>query len=181
MHTMEKVAVYRCESCDELVMVSDSGSKKTCCGEGLERLKQEDVETSVNEPEAEEVLREMFGMGETSLNVCFCVIENEGATVSEVADEMGIDRSAVSRHMNRLVDTGILRREERNLKQGGVVHIYAHEDPEVVKERLAVGAFLWTSRVIELINELNDEKMEAMMDEDVDIVEALGGKIWKEV
>ena len=91
---------------------------------------------------------------------------------------MGIDRSAVSRHMNRLVETGILRREERNLNQGGVVHIYAHEDPETVKERLAVDVFLWTAEVIGLINELNDEKMEAMMDEEADIIEVLGGKIW---
>jgi predicted transcriptional regulator len=177
---MEKVDVYRCESCDELMMVSGEASEKSCCGDGLEMVKRGDMDTTINDPEAEGVLRDMFGLGETSLNICFCVIENEGATVSEVADEMGIDRSAVSRHMKRLVETGILRREERNLKQGGVVHIYAHEDPEDVKERLAVGAFLWTADVIELINELNDEKMEAMMDEDVDIVEALGGKIWKE-
>ena len=177
---MENVAVYRCEGCDELVMVSNDANKKSCCGEGLERVRKGNIETMVNEPEADGVLRDMFGLGETSLNVCFCVIEKEGATVSEVADEMGIDRSAVSRHMNRLVDTGILRREERNLKQGGVVHVYAHEDPEVVKERLAVGAFLWTAEVIELINELNDEKMEAMMEEDADIVEVLGGKIWQD-
>lgn len=178
--TMENVAVYRCEGCSELMMISDKATQKSCCGESLKRVREKEIETSINDPEAESVLRDMFGLGETSLNICFCVIENEGATVSEVADEMDIDRSAVSRHMKRLVKTGILRREERNLKQGGVVHIYAHEDPEVVKERLAVGAFLWTAEIIELINELNDEKMEAMMDEDVDVVEALGGKIWKE-
>lgn len=177
---MENVAVYRCEGCDELMMVSDESAKKSCCGDGIERMSQNSIETEINNPEAEGVLRDMFGLGETSLNICFCVIENEGATVSEVADEMGIDRSAVSRHMKRLVDTGILRREERNLKQGGVVHIYAHEDPEVVKERLAVGAFLWTAEVIELINELNDEKMEAMMEEEADVVEVLGGKIWQD-
>jgi predicted transcriptional regulator len=177
---MENVAVYRCEGCDELMMVSDESAEKSCCGDGLERMSQNSIETEINNPEAEGVLRDMFGLGETSLNICFCVIENEGATVSEVADEMGIDRSAVSRHMKRLVDTGILRREERNLKQGGVVHIYAHEDPEVVKERLAVGAFLWTAEVIELINELNDEKMEAMMEEEADVVEVLGGKIWQD-
>ena len=177
---MENVAVYRCDSCGELMMASEEAADEGCCGEGLEKVDTESMETEINDPDAESVLRDMFGLGETSLNICFCVIENEGATVSEVADEMGIDRSAVSRHMKRLVETGILRRQERNLKQGGVVHIYAHEDPEVVKERLAVGAFLWTSQVVELISELNDEKMEAMMDEEVDVVEALGGKIWKE-
>lgn len=177
---MENVAVYRCEGCDGLMMVSEESAGKSCCGDGMVRVSQNSIETEINNPEADGVLRDMFGLGETSLNVCFCVIENEGATVSEVADEMGIDRSAVSRHMKRLVETGILRREERNLKQGGVVHIYAHEDPEVVKERLAVGAFLWTAEVIKLINELNDEKMEAMMDEEADVVEVLGGRIWQD-
>jgi len=172
--------VYRCVDCDGLVLVSEDASEKSCCGEGLERVREDEMETMVNEPDADKVLRDMFGLGETSLNVCFCVIEKEGATVSDVADEMGIDRSAVSRHMKSLVETGILRREERNLKQGGVVHVYAHEDPEVVKERLAVGSFFWISKVVELINELNDEKMEAMMDEKADIVEVLGGRIWQD-
>jgi predicted transcriptional regulator len=121
----------------------------------------------------------MFGLGETSLEVCFCVIDSKGATVSEVAEEMGLDRSAVSRHVNRLVETGVLTREERNLRQGGVVHVYEHEDPEVVKERLKLGSYLWVAEAVELIAELNDEKAEAMGDEDETVMEALGGEIWK--
>ena len=161
-------------------MASEEAPEKDCCGEGLKKVTEDSIDTKVNEPDADGVLHDIFGLGETSLNICFCVIDNEGATVSEVADEMGIDRSAVSRHMKTLVETGILRREERNLKQGGVVHIYAHEDPELVKERLTVGAFFWTAKVVELVNELNDEKMEAMMDEDADVAKVLGGKIWME-
>lgn len=179
---MEKVEVYECRGCGEFLLAPKSISEDDggCCGEGLERLKEDNLKTQVNTPEAGNVLRDMFGLGETSLNICFCVIDNEGATVSDVAEEMDIDRSAVSRHMTNLVDAGILTRHERNLKQGGVVHVYSHEDPEVVKERITLGAFFWASRAIELVNELNDEKMEAMMDKDVDVVEALGGRIWKE-
>jgi len=177
---MENVNVYRCEDCDGFVLMGEDASEKGCCGGGMERVREDGIEADVQTPESEEVLGDMFGLGETSLNVCFCVIDNEGATVSEVADEMDIDRSAVSRHMNRLVDTGILRKQERNLKQGGVVHVYTHEDPEVVKERLSLGAYFWTSKTIELINELNDEKMEAMMDEDTNVQDALGGKIWQD-
>jgi len=162
------------------VLVPEEASKRDCCGQGLERVAEDEIRAEVNEPDSGNVLKDMFGLGETSLNVCFCVIDKEGATVSEVAEEMDIDRSAVSRHMNTLVDNGILKREERNLKQGGVVHIYTHEDPEVVKERLAIGSFFWASKAIELINDLNDEKMEAMMDEEADVAEVLGGKIWKE-
>jgi predicted transcriptional regulator len=107
------------------------------------------------------------------------VIDNNGRTVSEVAEEMDIDRNSIPRHMNRLVDTGILRKRKKNLRQGGVVHVYTHEDPGLVKKRLKLGAYFWTSKTIELINELNDEKMEAMMDEETDVAEALGGKIWQ--
>ncbi|MDZ7687421.1 MAG: MarR family transcriptional regulator [Halobacteriales archaeon] len=175
---MENVAVYRCGGCDGLVLVSEEGSAGSCCGEDLEKVREDDIQTKVHDPDADDVLRDIFGLGETSLNICFCVIDREGATVSEVADEMGIDRSAVSRHMKSLVESGILRREEKNLKQGGVVHVYTHENPEDVKERLAAGAFFWTSKVVELVNELNDEKMEAMMEENADVAEVLGGKIW---
>jgi predicted transcriptional regulator len=176
---MESVDVYRCEECDDFVLMSEEASKKGCCGGGLQSVEEEEIEAEVKTPESEEVLGDMFGLGETSLNVCFCVIDNNGATVSEVAEEMDIDRSAISRHMNRLVDTGILRKREKNLRQGGVVHVYTHEDPELVKKRLKLGAYFWTSKTIELINELNDEKMEAMMDEETDVAEALGGKIWQ--
>jgi len=179
---MESVKVYECRGCGEFLLAPEEVSEKNsgCCGEGLDEMEEDELKTDVNTPEAENVLRDMFGLGETSLNICFCVIDNEGATVTEVADEMDIDRSAVSRHMTTLVETGILTRQERNLKQGGVVHVYAHEDPGLVKERVTLGAFFWASKAIELVNELNDEKMEAMMEEDVDVVEALGGKIWKE-
>lgn len=182
LYNMEKVEVYECRGCGEFLLAPKAVSENDggCCGEGLREMEEDNLKTDVNTPEAENVLRDMFGLGETSLNICFCVIDNEGATVSEVADEMDIDRSAVSRHMTTLVETGILTRQERNLRQGGVVHVYSHEDPELVKERVTLGAFFWASKAIELVNELNDEKMEAMMEEDVDVVEALGGKIWKE-
>lgn len=173
--------MYRCQKCEEYALMSEKSSKKDCCGDGMERVREGEIEADVETPQSEGVLRDIFGLGETSLNICFCVIDNDGATVSEVAEEMEIDRSAVSRHMNRLVETGILTKQERNLKQGGIVHVYEHEDPEVVKERLKLGAYFWTSKTIKLINELNDEKMEAMMDENVDVAEALGGKIWQDV
>ena len=176
---MEQVAVYRCRGCGELVLAPEDAPEKGCCGDGIERVKDGDA-VPTETPESEAVLSEIFGLGETSLNVCFCVIDKEGATVSEVADEMEIDRSAISRHVNRLVDAGILKKKERNLRQGGVVHVYEHEDPEVVKERLKLGSYLWISEVVELVSELNDEKMEAMADEETDVVEALGGRIWKE-
>jgi len=177
---MENVSAYRCGDCGALVLMPEKAEERDCCGGGMERVDEAEMETEVNEPDADEVLRDIFGLSETSLNICFCVIDKEGATVSEVADEMGLDRSAVSRHMGRLVKSGILAKSERNLRQGGVVHVYTHEDPEVVKERLAVGAYSWTAKVVELINELNDEKMEAMMDDEVDVAEALGGRIWED-
>ncbi|MDY6780929.1 MAG: hypothetical protein SV760_10420, partial [Halobacteria archaeon] len=59
-------------------------------------------------------------------------------------------------------------------------HVYTHADPEKVKRRLTLGSYVWTAKVIELITELNDEKMEVMTDEDADVVEALGGRIWQE-
>lgn len=177
---MEKPFVYRCGSCDRLVMMSEEVSGSECCGNGLERVEEGAVETTVKNPEADDVLRDIFGLGETTLNICFCVIDQEGATVTEVAEEMDMDRSAVSRHMNRLVEAGILIQNERNLKQGGVVHVYTHEDPEKVKRKLSLGAYFWTAKVIVLIDELNDKKMEAMMDSDVDVAEALGGRIWKD-
>ncbi|MCX2818368.1 MarR family transcriptional regulator [Haladaptatus sp. F3-133] len=175
---MEPTTVYRCEGCSELLLASEV-ARDACCGD-VSEVTFEDAETRVEKPDSETVLKEMFGLGETSLEICFCVIDNEGATVSEVADEMEIDRSAVSRHVNRLVDAGILTKQERNLRQGGVVHVYEHEDPEVVKERLRLGAYLWISEVVDLIVELNDEKAEAMEDERGSVMEALGGRIWKE-
>ncbi|MDY6779119.1 MAG: winged helix-turn-helix domain-containing protein, partial [Halobacteria archaeon] len=97
---MNSVDVYRCKSCDGLHLVSSEAAEKRCCGENLRSVNEDEVETEVMDPESEKVLKNVFGIGKTGLRICFCVIENEGATISEVADEMGLDRSAVSRHMN---------------------------------------------------------------------------------
>jgi predicted transcriptional regulator len=175
---MEPTTVYRCDGCGELLLAPE-GARDGCCGDVTEVTRGE-AETRIEDPDSGRVLKDMFGLGETSLEVCFCVIDSDGATVSEVADEMGIDRSAVSRHVNRLVEAGILEKREKNLRQGGVVHVYEHEDPEVVKERLRLGSYLWISDVVDLIVELNDEKAEAMGDEEKEVLEALGGRVWKE-
>jgi predicted transcriptional regulator len=176
---MENVNVYECEVCEQFLLVPEESSRTECCGEGLRRIRPEDAKTQVEKPRTVDSLKKIYDLTETSLDICFCVMEKGEATVSDVADETEIDRSAVSRHMNSLFEAGILSRKERNLKQGGVVHVYEHEEPETVKRRITLGSYFWTASVIELMNDLGDDKMAAIVD-DVDVSEAVGGDVWKD-
>ena len=153
--------VYRCRSCDNVVLASASADDMTCCGGTLERV---DVDVGIQEPESKRVLREVFGLTDTGIEICLCVMEENEATVSDIADALDLDRSAVSRYVNDLVDVGLLEKHTRNLKDGGYVHVYTHNPPEEVEEKLTLGFYRWTAEAVHLVDEINREKMAAMAD-----------------
>lgn len=159
--TKTDLQVYRCRACDNVALASAAADQMTCCGGTLEEVA---VDTEIQEPETDRVLREVFGLTDTGMEICLCVMEQEEATVSDIADDVDLDRSAVSRYVNDLVDIGLLEKATRNLKDGGYVHVYRHNPPEEVEEHLTMGFYAWTAEAVKLIDALNSDKMAAMAD-----------------
>lgn len=169
--------VYRCGSCGNVLFALDGDADVTCCGSSPEPASGEEI--AVKEPDLVSVLTEAFDVNETALDLCFCVIEQEVATIKQITEHVDLDRSAVSRYVNRLVDVGILEKSARNLDGGGTVHVYTHTDPEVLKERLTAAFLYWAGMGLEQIREVNDEKLEIMEQEESEAEELRMKVFWE--
>jgi predicted transcriptional regulator len=148
-------STYECGECDN---VAFADPEATCCGESMTPVEAD----AVIDPELEVVLREVFGISETGLHVCLCLMEHGESTTSEIADRLGIDRSTVTRQLNHLTDVGVLDKHQRLLEGGGYVNVYSPEDVETVRERLTAGVYEWTNEALELVEHVNREKLDAL-------------------
>jgi predicted transcriptional regulator len=134
-----------------------------CCDSAMEPVDGDG--DGVTRPSFEELVRTVFDMSETELDICLCVMEGGDRTVAELAREVEYDRSVVSRHLNHLVDLGVVDRHRRLLEEGGQVYVYTPNEPDVVRRNLA-GAFVaWVRDATSLIESLRREKVEAMVED----------------
>jgi predicted transcriptional regulator len=118
------------------------------------------VEMSVKPPDVRQVLLDAFGLPKTGLDICLCVIGEGPLSASEVAEQLGYDRTTVTRYLNRLVDLGLLRRSELNREEGGVVNVYHSVDLERMRRETLIGFYVWAGEAATLIEEANLTKQE---------------------
>lgn len=154
-NTDSRSEVYECRECGN---VSFGDASSTCCGGRMAAVEA----TPVERPELPALLRNVFGISETGLNVCLCLMEENEATAADVAEHLGMDRSTVGRQLNHLSDIGLLDKRQRLLESGGYVHVYSPVPVEEVRKRLTVGLYAWMDEALELVENVNDEKVRAM-------------------
>lgn len=147
--------VYECSKCAN---ISFGEAESTCCGESMAPVEA----TPVKNPDLTMVLRDVFGISETGLKVCLCLMEDGESTAADIASQLGIDRSTVGRQLNHLTDIGVLEKRQRLLKDGGYVHVYSPVPVEEVRERLMVGLYAWMDEALELVEHINRKKLEAL-------------------
>lgn len=159
--------VYECDECDS---VTFGDAESTCCGESMTTVEAE----SVKPPDLGIVLRDVFGISETGLHVCLCLMEEGESTAGEIADKLDIDRSTVTRQLNHVTEVGVLDKRQRLLEAGGYVNVYSPVPVEEVRERLVAGLFAWTGEALELVEHVNREKLDALARADGEGVEGSG-------
>jgi predicted transcriptional regulator len=157
-------AVYECGTCDNYVLSTAADSEMTCCGGPLEKV--DDEGASIRSPETKPLFKQAFGMTETEMDICLCVMDEGEATANDISEALDIERSVVSRYANHLVEVGFLHKSERNLREGGRVHVYTHATGEEVTRSLTLGFYRWAAEATRLIDEFGREKMEHMAEAD---------------
>jgi len=169
----DSLAIYECKSCDNYILSTASEAEITCCGSEPRRVEEEGA--SVELPEEKTFFRQVFGMTETEMSICLCVIEEGESTASDISDALGVERSVVSRYANHLVELGFLHKSERNLRSGGRVHVYEHATPEEVTRSLTLGFYRWAAEGTKLIDDFERKKMEQMaaVEGDADVDESI--------
>jgi predicted transcriptional regulator len=140
----EATDVFECGTCGNVgIGDGDIG----CCGGTMEPTGREsgDEDTGPSGPSLDELLRTVFDMSDTELDICLCVMEGGDLTVEELAEQTGYDRSNVSRHLNHLADLGVVEKRRRLLRQGGHEYVYVPEDVETVRESLGRQFAVWVA------------------------------------
>jgi predicted transcriptional regulator len=155
----EELTIMECPDC-ETIMLGGADDRSRCCDEQLRPIETGNVE--IEPPALEDLLGMVFGMNETELDVCLCVMDVGEATTSEIAAELEVDRSHVSRHLNHLVDLGVLEKRQRLLEAGGRVNVYTPASLETVRRNFTLGLVAWFDEAVDVIEGMSREKVEAI-------------------
>lgn len=153
--------IYECASsgCDNVVLaMGRDDPPMSCHGDPMQQVT--DCPIDVQPPDLREVLLDAFGLPKAGLDICLCVIGEGPLAASEVADELGYDRSTVTRYLNELVDLGLLQRSELNREDGGVVNVYHSIDLERMRHDTLVGFYVWAGEAGALIEDANLTKQD---------------------
>lgn len=154
----EAPTLYECPSCGNLGI---GDGEIRCCAGPMERAK---MDAAVDDPPLEGILRSVFDMSSTELEICLCVMEGGELTVTELASDIGYDRSVVSRHLNHLAELGVIEKQRRLLEGGGHTYLYTPVAPETVRERLRTAFYAWVQAALGELETLQREKVESIAD-----------------
>ena len=101
--------------------------------------------------EIKQLLKVLYNLSSSETEVLYYLCDNE-ARASDIADELGKDRSTVQRYLSKLQSTGLVERES-NVEEGkrGRYYIYSVPDKDEMK-----------SEVKERMQEWEQEKMDVL-------------------
>jgi len=152
--------LFECQDCGNLGL---GRGEIRCCDGAMARV---DAEAVLDEPTLEEVLRVVFDVSDTELEVCLCVMDADGLTVSDLADRIDYDRSVVARHLTHLADLGVIERRRQILERGGHVYLYTPVSEEQVRRRLSRAFAAWVREALEVVGTVQREKVESIAETD---------------
>jgi predicted transcriptional regulator len=162
----DRYDIYECPDCENIVLVVGRDDPPMSCHDQPMELVR-DVEMSVKRPDVRQVLLEAFGLPKAGLDICLCVIGDGPLSANEVAEQLGYDRSTITRYLNKLVELGLLQRSELNREAGGVVNVYHSVDLEQMRRDTLFGFYVWAGEAASLIEDANLTKQD-VLDENPD-------------
>lgn len=154
--------VFECPSCGNLGL---GHGDVRCCDGSMEPVP---ATPALDEPTLEEVLRVVFDVSDTELEICLCVMDGDGLTVAELADRIGYDRSVVARHLTHLAELGVVERRRQILEQGGHVYVYTPVPEERVRRQFSRAFAAWVREAFEVVGTIQREKVESIAETDAE-------------
>jgi len=90
---------------------------------------------------------------------CFMVLtqSTEPLTVDEVADRVERERSTAYRSIQRLLQSGLLQKEQVNYDHGGYYHVYRPTDPDEIADDMQAKLNEWYAMMGQLIQEFRNK------------------------
>ena len=82
-------------------------------------------------------------------------------TIDDLSDDVDRERSTVYRSVQRLLNAGLIQKEQINYDQGGYYHVYKPADPEAIREDMQRLLNDWYAEIGQLIQEFEEKYSEA--------------------
>jgi len=156
----EGSCLLHCERCDDVVL-SIEGTTKRCCGAEMSPPREPaSVPSGVRLEDPEQMLRSVFGIGRTAVEVCLRVLEAGEATAGEISEQTDLDKSGVARHLNHLDELGLIDKSVENLREGGSVHVYRAPSTRTVKRRPQTLFLCWATDALDVLDAMNEQKVD---------------------
>ncbi len=81
----------------------------------------------------------------------------EPMTVDEVASRIDRERSTAYRSVQRLIEAGVVKKEQMNYEQGGYYHVYTASDSDEISRNFQRMLNDWYAKMGSLIGEFNEK------------------------
>lgn len=112
--------------------------------------------------ECEGLLECFHGLKELDKRCFQELVDAETAvTIDELAEQVDRERSTVYRSVQRLLNAGLIQKEQINYDQGGYYHVYKPADPEAIREDMQRLLNDWYAEIGQLIQEFEDKYSDA--------------------
>ncbi|QKQ98248.1 MarR family transcriptional regulator [Candidatus Nanohaloarchaea archaeon] len=104
--------------------------------------------------EIKQLLKVLYNLSSSETEVLYYLCDNE-ARASDIAEELGKDRSTVQRYLSKLQSTGLVERESK-VEEGkrGRYYIYSVPDKDEMKSKVKERMREWEEEKIEVLEEL---------------------------
>ena len=108
--------------------------------------------------ECEGLLECFHGLKELDREVFESLVDADGRlTVDEIAERVDRERSTAYRSVQRLLQSGLVQKEQVNYEQGGYYHVYRPMSAEEVTEDMQRMLNDWYAKMGQLIQEFRDK------------------------
>ena len=107
--------------------------------------------------QCEGLLECIHGLKELDREIFVLLTEqSEPLTVDEIAEQVDRERSTAYRSVQRLVESGFVRKEQVNYDHGGYYHVFYPTDPDEVADEMQRLLNDWYAKMGQLIGEFRE-------------------------
>ena len=104
--------------------------------------------------EIKQLLKVLYNLSGSETEVMYYLCDNE-ARASEIADELGKDRSTIQRYLSKLRSTGLVERESKvEAGKRGRYYVYSIPDKEEMKDKIEQRMNEWEDDRMSVLDEI---------------------------
>ncbi|GBE55369.1 MAG TPA: GntR family transcriptional regulator [Euryarchaeota archaeon] len=113
-----------------------------------------DLRTPVRELTLIDIMGCMFGLKKLETSIYIELVEENSMTVNDLVERFDKDRSTIQRALQNLTITGLIYREQKNIRNGGYYYVYKAAPFRDIKDIMKVSITRWSEAVMNWIDEL---------------------------